>query len=61
MASGITLLLRAIVRPEPDIHVSIIRDAKGRTLKRPLSFVNPDKDRSLAGKKRVKARKAARR
>lgn len=61
MAHGITLLMRYTKRPEPGVYVSVEYDAKGRRISMPTTFINPKKDRSLAGKKRIKARKAARR
>lgn len=61
MASGITLLMRSLRGPAPEVFVSIERDGKGRQLAPGVTHTNPDKDRSLAGKERVKARKAARR
>lgn len=65
MAHGKTLWMlgfsESIAEREPDMYVSIKRDAKGRVTNRYLSYENPDKDRSLVGKKRIRARKAARR
>lgn len=60
-AHGKTLEMREIREPEPDVFVSIVRDEKGRPVAPGQAYTNPDKDRSLAGKKRAKARKAARR
>jgi hypothetical protein len=65
MAHGKTLWLigfsKAISEREPEMRVSIVRNEKGRVIARPMSYENPDKSRHLAGKKRIKARKAARR
>lgn len=69
MAHGITLKMREIKRPEPQVVVEHQPDgyAKNngghkvwrRTARTP--FVNPDRDRSLSGKARRRDRKRARR
>ena len=63
MASGITLQMRYMKRPEPEVlHVAATYDAKGRRTRGDGStYVNPERDRSLPGKVRRRARKAARR
>lgn len=68
MAHGVTLALRWIKRPparwihkHPQAHV--VRTATGEVVgyRKPggmTSHVNPEKDRSLAGKARIRARRA---
>ena len=66
MAHGITLALRRIKRPAPTYlfqNPALVK-AKGGGWAQPRStrsYVNPEKDRRLAGKDRIRARKAARR
>lgn len=65
MAHGITINMRAIKPPRPDVFVAIEYqyDAKGRRFRvtapaDAATYVNPDKDRTLAGKARRRARRA---
>lgn len=61
MASGITLQLRYLKRPAPQlVHVAIEYDAVGNPVAPGVTYVNSNKDRSLAGKARRRARRAAR-
>jgi hypothetical protein len=62
MAHGITLKMRKVRRPAPEIlAVSTKWDEKGRRRSGDgTTYVNPHKDRTLAGKARRRARRAAR-
>lgn len=63
MAHGITLKMRKARGPRAEIlHVSATWDEKGRRRRgEGTTYVNPHKDRTLAGKVRIRARRAARR